>query len=81
MKLTNEQKGELKKIYQLTHVEMARLKRFALPGHPWFDIFLPYNAHFERRFKRLGGMTPTISKFVGWGNGKSYKNNERKNGR
>jgi hypothetical protein len=66
MKLTNEQKAELRKIYALTHRGMAHKFRFAPAGHPWFDMTKPYFRHFERRFKRLGGMTPEISKSIGW---------------
>jgi hypothetical protein len=66
MKLTNEQKAELRKIYGLTHRGMAHKFRFAPAGHPWFDSTQLYFKHFERRFKRLGGMTPEISKSIGW---------------
>ncbi len=66
MKLTNEQKTELKKIYGLTQRGMAHKWRFAPTGHPWFDTTKPYFKHFKRRFKRLGGMTPEISKSIGW---------------
>jgi hypothetical protein len=66
MKLTNKQKEELRRIYGLTHIDMAHKWRFAPAGHPWFDTTKPYFKHFERRFKRLGGMTTTISKEIGW---------------
>lgn len=66
MKPTNEQKTELKKIYGLSHREMARKFRFASVGHPWFDLTKSYYRHFERRFKKLGGMTTAISKEIGW---------------
>jgi hypothetical protein len=66
MKLTNEQKVELRKIYTMTHRDMAYKFRFAPTGHPWFDVTKPYYRHFERRFRRLGGMTPEISKSIGW---------------
>ncbi len=66
MKLTNEQKTELGKIYGLTHRGMAHKLRFAPVGHPWFDITKPYYRHFKRRFRRLGGWTPALSKEIGW---------------
>lgn len=66
MILTRKQKEEIMQIYGLTQIEMARLHRFAVSGHPWFNISLPYHRHFERRFKQLGGMTPAISKLIGW---------------
>ncbi len=66
MKLTNEQKTELRKIYGLTQRGMAHKLRFSPVGHPWFNKTKPYYRHFERRFKHLGGMTPEISKSIGW---------------
>jgi hypothetical protein len=64
--LTNDQKDELRIIYGLTHIGMAHKWRFAPAGDPWFDTTKPYFKHFERRFKRLGGMTTAISKSIGW---------------
>jgi len=66
MKLTNEQKETIRKIYVMSQYEMASLWRFAPPGHLYFDNTLPYFRHFERRFNRLGGMTPEISKQIEW---------------
>ncbi len=65
MKLSESEKIELRKIYLLSQFEMAWIWRFS-PGHPWFDSTLPYFKHFNRRFKRLGGMTTEISKQIGW---------------
>ena len=56
-----------KQIDTMSHVEMATLHRFAPSGHPLFDTTLPLNEHFQERFERLGGMTPAISKAIGWG--------------
>lgn len=65
-KLTSEEKQELRKIYSMSHEEMASLWRFAPSGHPYFDNRLPYYRHFERRFlKNFGGFTPEISKRIG----------------
>jgi len=50
----------------MTQVEMARLQRFAPSGHPCFDSRYPLYEQFTARFKRLGGMTPDISKAIGW---------------
>lgn len=55
-----------KKIETMSQVEMARLRRFALSGHPVFDTRYPLYELFEKRFKELGGMTPAISKQIGW---------------
>ncbi len=66
MKLSESEKIELRKIYSMSQFEMANLWRFAPAGHPWFNSTLPYFKHFNRRFKRLGGMTSEISKQIGW---------------
>ena len=54
------------KIDGMTHVEMARLWRFAPSGHPCFDKRLSLSTRFEKRFKELGGMTSAISKQIEW---------------
>ena len=57
-------KDHLDRIDVMDQMEMARLKRFAPVGHPYFDKRLPLNAYFEARFAKLGGMTPRISKAI-----------------
>lgn len=54
------------KINNMPHKEMARLQRFAPAGHPVFNTKLPLWEIFDKRFKKLGGMTPQISKEIGW---------------
>lgn len=54
------------RINKMSHYEMAKLWRFAPSGHPYFDTTLPYFAVFKKRFTELGGMTPEISKAIGW---------------
>ena len=50
----------------LDQVEMARLTRFARPGHTYFNTQCPEVVnHFQERFRKLGGMTPAISKHIG----------------
>lgn len=49
----------------MTHSAMARLWRFAPPGHIYFRGDLPLFDHFKARFEKLGGMTPSISKQIG----------------
>ena len=66
MRLTDEQKDEIRQIYSMSQSGMASLWRFAPTGHKWFNNTLPYFKHFNRRFKRLGGMTTEISKQIGW---------------
>lgn len=50
----------------LSHYEMCRLWRFAPVGHKYFDSTGPYWPVFEKRYFELGGMTPEISKQLGW---------------
>jgi hypothetical protein len=59
---TEEQKA---RIDSMTQEEMAWLYRFAPVGHPFFKHD-PVGDYFMRRFKLLGGMTPAISKRIGW---------------
>jgi len=51
------------RIDNMTQTGMARLWRFAPPGHPYFDTKLPLHEHFQERFK---GFTPAISKAIDW---------------
>lgn len=57
---------EFAKIDKMTQIEMASLRRFAPAGHKYFDRRLPFSEYFEKRFKELGGMTPEISREIGW---------------
>lgn len=61
----NELEEEFGKINSMSHIEMARLWRFAPSGHKYFDSSLPYFEIFKERFKSLGGFTPAISKEIG----------------
>lgn len=54
------------KIDNMSHEEMASLWRFAPIGHPVFRNDLPLFEYFKARFDSLGGMTPTVSKRIGW---------------
>ncbi len=49
----------------MSHLEMARLYRFAKVGHPYF-VPGPLNDLFYAKWESLGGMTPEISKEIGW---------------
>jgi hypothetical protein len=45
----------------------ARIDGFASPGHLYFNAENPEIVdHFKKRFDSLGGMTPEISKQLGW---------------
>lgn len=66
---TSSEKADPKiveEINKLTQIEMAYLHRFAPAGHIYFDGRLPYAEIFKQRFNELGGMTPEISKAIGW---------------
>lgn len=66
-KLTEKQIQEWRdKIGQMTHLEMGRLWRYSPAGHPVFRTDLPLYKWFKKRFDSLGGMTPSISKALGW---------------
>lgn len=67
LNLLIKERSEIEKINAMTQIQMARLHRFAPTGHMYFDSTKPYNAVFKKRFAELGGMTPTISKIIGWG--------------
>ena len=56
----------VEKINNMSQEAMASLRRFAPVGHPYFDMTKPYHKIFEERFAELGGMTPKISKSIGW---------------
>jgi hypothetical protein len=65
--MTEQEIAEWKtKIAAMDQIEMARLWRFSPSGHPCFDDRLPLFEIFQARFKELGGMTPGISKSIGW---------------
>jgi hypothetical protein len=53
-------------IDNMTQLEMARLWRFAPSGDIYFDDRLPFFDRFNKRFRELGGMSPEISKSIGW---------------
>ena len=63
----NDDLDKHKKIIDnLSHIEMARLWRFAPSGHIYFDGTLPLSDYFTARFLKLGFFTPSISKTIGW---------------
>lgn len=51
-------------INDLSQYQMAYLVRFAPAGHKFFTG--PTAKYFDHRFSMLGGMTPEISKQLGW---------------
>jgi len=58
-------KESIEKINNLSHIEMVQIWRFAEPGHPYTTD--PLFEFFKKRlFEHFGGITPSISKIVGW---------------
>lgn len=67
MQITNEEREVwLEKISKMTQFECANLHRFAPPGHPIFDNRNNLYSSFKKRFDEVGGMTPEVSKAIGW---------------
>lgn len=63
----NEINDWKKRIDELSHIELARLHRFAPSGHPVFNTAnIGLYDHFKKRFDSFGGMTTEISKQIGW---------------
>ncbi len=62
----NEIKEHKKTIDEMSQTQMASMWRFTPAGHPYFRSDLPLFDYFQKRFKDLGGMTPGISKTIGW---------------
>lgn len=53
-------------IKTLTQNQCAFLQRYAPVGHPVFNTRYPLYEQFKARFAALGGMTPAVSKAIGW---------------
>jgi hypothetical protein len=54
-------------IDKMSQVEMAWCHRFSPSGHPYFDSRNgDLSDYFQKKFKEKGGMTPEISKMIGW---------------
>ena len=62
--MTNDEIKEIEKINQMSQGKMASLWRYAPSGHPYFDKTKPFFEVFDKRFKKLGGFTPEISKSI-----------------
>lgn len=56
----------LKYINNMTHYELARLWRFGSSDHLYLKTPELFEVVKNRLFNEYGGMTPTISKLVGW---------------
>ena len=61
MELTKEMKS---KIDNMSHIEMAQKWRFAPAGNRM--LMGDTGDYFHKVFKEKGGMTPEISKIIGW---------------
>lgn len=66
--LTEAQKQDWRdKIDKMNQATMAQMQRYAPVGHPVFDNRSGLYPYFRERFEKLGGMTPGVSKAIGWG--------------
>lgn len=66
-KTSDKQKEWKDKIDGMSHRQMAECKRFTGGGRlplPFMDPVL--SKYFNDRFKKFGGMTPAMSKLIGW---------------
>ena len=61
--LSDEHKRE---IDAMSHEDMARLWRFGPAGHHLFERRSAQFNYFMDRFNSFGGMTPEMSKKIGW---------------
>ena len=66
--MDNERTEEhLSHIRTMSHVDMARMWRFTPSGHPYFNTDYPMLVNeFAKRWELLGGMTPEVSRLIGW---------------
>lgn len=55
----------IQEINKMSHIDMAHLWRFAPAGCIYFVDPVLYK-FFTKRFQSFGGMTPEISKTIGW---------------
>ena len=65
--MVDDEQKTIDRINHMSQESMASLWGYAPSGHPYFDSSKPYFKIFEKRFKKLGGFTPAISKSIGWG--------------
>ena len=57
---------EFDAIDKMSQRDMATLYRHGPSGHKYFRNDFPLHEYFMKRFNALGGMTPEISKEIGW---------------
>ena len=55
-----------KEIDDLSPMAMLRLIRFAPAGHKYFVTGTALEEYFDKSFEKKGGMTPAMSKQMGW---------------
>ena len=61
--MTSEEKQV---IDSMSQEQMARIYRHSPSGHKYFIGGSELSDHFMLKFKESGGMTPEISKKIGW---------------
>lgn len=55
-----------KEIDEMSQIEMARAWRFDLYSSSYFSSTQEVFNYFKKKFEEKGGMTPAISKEIGW---------------
>lgn len=56
----------MKRIANMSRIDMGYLWRFAPIGHMYFNTALPFHEVFKKRFDELGGFSTIMSKQIGW---------------
>ena len=65
--MTEEEiQNHLEAIEKMTQYDACYLWRNAPTGHPYFISDTILAVAFKKKFDELGGMTPSISKQIGW---------------
>lgn len=65
-RLTDEEARQKADIDRMTHEDMARLDRYHSYSHPYYKPDSFAAVYFEDKYRELGGMTPHVSRKVGF---------------
>jgi hypothetical protein len=57
---------DLNRISNMSHYDLAKLWRFGGSDHPYIQDPALFEAVKDRLYNHFGGITPSISKQVGW---------------
>jgi hypothetical protein len=64
--VSEEVQSAINDVNNMTHYELARLWRFGTSDHLYIKTPAIFDAVMNRLFEHFGGITPSISKQVGW---------------